>query len=73
MLKITVRKNQDIFKKYFKYYDLETIYKKVYKSIPNKFVSMLYVANYSMKIAIKMKNERGYDIKATIDPPMFSC
>ena len=71
MILQTIIENPNIFEKYYGKMDYAKMAKTIYESIPNKMISMLYVANNNLDIALQMCKQRQYDVCSPTEPHNF--
>ena len=71
MILLTINENPEIFKKYYRDKSNEEIAEIISKQIPTKLISMLYVANNDIDIALKMIKERNYHFSEEMETTEF--
>lgn len=68
MIEVTVKKNPEIFHKYYGVLPSEIISKKVLENKPSKLVDIFYIASYNLNRALQMIQERGLRLIGDKEP-----
>lgn len=71
MILLTINENPEIFKKYYKNINNEQIAEEIFNRIPTKLISILYVANNNIDVALKMIQERKYQFTPQMESKDF--